>query len=401
MFSFLACSVHAQETTVRLALGEVQEYALQHAPRAKLIQNTFDREVAESKAALQWRNPEFEFEAERLSNDLDDEQETAFMLGKDVTMPWVHAQHKATQKEHLSATGAKRDAELLFLMAELKSSYVELQLTNMKRERLGRLATLVDDMSDYAADQYQEGLISDLHQQLIHLSLMNIRGSLNSLNQQHRQFTDHFKTDLGLSEKQNMILTTPIDFIPHNPAGIESALKNLEQNPEYQAHVHRQQSLKKKIALEKMSILPEMHVAGGYKEVGEDFKGYVIGLSLPLPIFDRNRPKIEQGRIDYEAAVIDFEVYRQQLNLTINRHRQSIAEYASFFQTNGGTFEGLDDTMENTVFAFREGFLDIGDLVNGIMVYQETIENYYEYLAGYYRIVFALEALIGETLISL
>ena len=36
---------------------------------------------------------------------------------------------------------------------------------------------------------------------------------------------------------------------------------------------------------------------------GDDFKGYVLGLSLPLPVFNRNRPEIENSRIDYESAV--------------------------------------------------------------------------------------------------
>ena len=400
VITLASASILAQETAIHLALNTFDEYVMDNAPRAKLIQKAYARDVAESEASLQWRNPEFEFEAERLSNDAGTEKETAYMLGKDITMPWVHAQHKSAQKEHLVAMEAKRDAELLLLIAEMKSDYVELQLTNTKRERLSRLESVIDDITEYAADQYQEGLISDLHQQLTRLSLMNIRGSLVSLKQQQRELVDQFKTDLGLGEEQNVVLTTRIGFTPQDPARIEPALINLEQNPEYQAHLHRQQTLKKQIALEKMSFLPEMHITGGYKEAGDDFKGYVIGLSVPLPIFDRNRPKVEQSRIDYESAVVDFEVFQRQLNRNIHRHREAISDYSTYFQTNGQTFDRLDDTMENNIFAFRQGFLTIGDLVNVFMMYQETIDTYYEFLTGYYKTIFTLEALIGESLVS-
>ena len=397
----LACPILAQENTVHLALEDVQEYGRQHAPRAKLIQKTFDREAAESKAALQWRNPELEFEAERLSNDLGEEQETTIMVGKDITMPWVHAQNKSSQQDRLLAMGAEREAETRHLIAELKSKYVELWLIKKKRERFNQLETLIEGASTYVAEQYREGMISDLQQQLIHLSLMNVRGRLMSLHQQQRQCADQFKTDLGLSVDRDLMLTTSIDFVPPDRSPIELALTKLEQIPDYQVHLYWQEALKKQIALEKMRVLPEMHISGGYKEAGENFKGYIIGLSVPLPILNRNRPKIEQSRIDYESASIEFEAYKLQVKRQLSHYQKSIDEFTSFFQANMETFNRTDDTLEDHVVAFREGFLNVSDLLNGIMMHTEAIDTYYEHLARYYRTVFSLEALIGENLVSL
>ena len=222
-----------------------------------------------------------------------------------------------------------------------------------------------------------------------------------SLDQQQRQFANQFKTDLGLSEDRDVMLTTSIDFVPIDRSRIESVLTNLEQIPDYQAFVHLQEALKKQIVLEKMRLLPEMHFTGGYKEAGEDFKGYVIGLSVPLPILNRNRPKIEQSQIDYESASIEFEAYKLQLKRQLNHYQKSIDEFAAFFQANMQTFNRIDDTIGDNIFAFREGFLDVSDILNSIMMHKEAMDNYYEHLAQYYRTIFTLEALIGETLISL
>ena len=401
ILSFLACPVLAQENTVHLALEDIQEYGRQHAPRAKLIQNTFDREVAESKAALQWRNPELEFEAERLSNDLHDEQETTIMVGKDIAMPWVHAQHKSSQQDRISTEKAERETKLRHLIAELKSEYVELWLITDKHDRLSQLEGMIEGASTYAAEQYREGMISALQQQLIHLSLMNVRGRLMSLNQHRQQCADQFKTDLGLREDRDVRLTTSIDFVPPDRSRIETALTKLEQIPDYQAHLYLQQALKKQIALEKMNVLSEMHISGGYKEAGEHFKGYVIGLSVPLPILNRNRPKIEQSRLEYESASIEFEAYKLQLKRQLNRHQKSIDEFTTFFQTNMQTFNRIDDSIEDHIFAFREGFLNVSDFLNGILMHTEAIDNYFDHLNQYYRTVFSLEALIGESIVSL
>ena len=63
------------------------------------------------------------------------------------------------------------------------------------------------------------------------------------------------------------------------------------------------EALEKDIGLEKGNIFPSLSVAGGYKNVEDEFTGFVIGLSMPIPVLNRNsgestgpRPNTERRR---------------------------------------------------------------------------------------------------------
>ena len=52
-------------------------------------------------------------------------------------------------------------------------------------------------------------------------------------------------------------------------------------------------------------------------------------------------------------------------------------------------------------FSFQEGWSDIGDVMDGIQVYSENLDQYYENLVEYYQSVFQLEALLARDFVRL
>ena len=58
-----------------------------------------------------------------------------------------------------------------------------------------------------------------------------------------------------------------------------------------------------------------------------------------------------------------------------------------------GDFELIEEHVKDLALSYREGWIDLGDFLEGIRTYAEGIESYFNMLEDYNDIVFELERL--------
>ena len=58
-----------------------------------------------------------------------------------------------------------------------------------------------------------------------------------------------------------------------------------------------------------------------------------------------------------------------------------------------GDFEQIEEHIKDLALSYREGWLDLGDFLEGIRTYAEGIESYFDMLEDYNDRVFELERL--------
>lgn len=370
---------------------------LEASPSGRLLLSERDARLADAQSALQWTNPELEVEREALSSDMENETETLIAVGKSFKTPWAGAAHRKAQRFDKEAIEYDIEYQKLLLLADWKSMYVDLKLKQMLQSQLADFQDMIQEVSQISADRREQGTTSGLEDQLLQMSLFNVKATMLHLNSDIRQLENSFKNQLGVPVKQSLILKSQIGFSKISLNSVQQ--DGVVASPQLKSLQSQMASAKKMIAMEKGNVLPELHVTGGYKQVNDELSGSVIGLSIPLPILNTNRAAVQRAQARMMSKSIEYDltraelVYKIQESTILIRDAQSLLdEYADMFSSTR--------VMSDLVFSFKEGWITLTDLLSGIQVYADALESYYTHLAHYYDTIFYMEVLTGEELVQ-
>ena len=148
------------------------------------------------------------------------------------------------------------------------------------------------------------------------------------------------------------------------------------------------------------SLIPGVDIYGGYKWNESEFGGFVAGIALDLPIFDRKagaaRLYEARGRIvEDESAIFLTRTAKEVESLVylIEDAQQPLGAFAEHLDRD----PPLTDTL---LFSYQEGSLTLDAFLNAIQIESAALENYYEALSNYYRNIFRLEAMTGVSIVQ-
>jgi len=386
--------------TIPVSFQNLEDMARKNSPYIQTIDEIYNLQLLDNKIQKQWSNPEIEAELENVQNDFNQEQEYTLALSKNFSFPWAGYYLRAGLKEQSTASLQKKQADYIKTFAGLKTAYIMLKLLDSQIEHYEGLSQVIDNAAQTAANRKSEGSISGLEHQLIQMSLLNLRSQLLNTFQKKRELTDEFKLSMGFSANQDVQLTSAIEFKNANLDSNETFINLFTNTPEYLHHQYLISAQKRKIQMEKANILPGFQLSGGYKQVNTDFKGFVVGLSMPLPLLNTKRPQIRKSERELNLLNLQLDMLKKQRTIKVRTQIKTILEFMSFLQLNSQHIQETQNVMQNLVYSYQEGWIPLGDVLDGVQVLAESVNSYYEQLGQYYENIFQLETLTGKKLIK-
>jgi len=386
--------------TITISFQDLEDMAVKNSPQIQTIDEIYNLQILDNKIEKQWSNPEIEAELEKMKNDFDREQEYTLALSKHFMFPWSRHYLHTGLKEQSTASLQKKQAEYIKTFAGLKTAYIKLQLMDSQIGHYEGLGQIIENAALTAANRQSEGTISGLDLQLIQMSLLNLRSQLLNTNQKRRELADKFKISMGFADHQNVQLTSAIKFKTIGLDSNDTLINLFTTTPEFLFHQSLISAQKKKIQMEKANILPGFHLSGGYKQVNTDLKGVVVGLSMPLPLLNTNRPQIQKRKRELNLLNLQLDVLKKDRTTKIKTKIKTIREFMEFLQVNSGHIQNTQSVMQSLVYSYQEGWIPLGDVLDGVQVLAESVNSYYEQLGLYYENIFHLEALTGKKLIE-
>jgi len=387
----------ADEISIRFE--DIDEYALKNSPHAFLLAKDLELAGAERDVSLRWSNPELTGEMERVDNGSLTLTEYTIALEKELTLPWVGARNRKGRNLELEAARFRKRAATWRLRSTLRRDYIRLKIYQTEAEFLGKFALLMENASDVADARKSEGAISGVEQRLIEMSLLGIRKLINANREEYRALMAEWKTDMGIPPSMNVVLESDIRFIQE---GLHSHLIRTSIGDTTADISGRQldtQALAADVQREKGGILPSLTIAGGYKNVEDSFDGFVVGLSMPIPLLNRNSGNVDRARAEYERARIQLDLYRSARARHLGALIESAGEKADLIERYMENMETIDEQVEDLAVSYREGWMPLAALLEGVDVYADGIEHYFDLLEEYYSAVFELEAHLERELL--
>ena len=171
----------------------------------------------------------------------------------------------------------------------------------------------------------------------------------------------------------------------------------ISQNPDIARWVTEMEQREAALKLEKARAVPDPIISGGYRHISEkDDNAFVVGLSIPLPVFDRNQGSIlearrrilkgEEEKRNAEAAVnASLDVAYQVLSTAYNEAQALKNE----------VLREAESAYESIFEGYREGKFSLLDVLDAQRTVFDADSQYVQALKSYHFSLADVERLTG------
>ncbi len=379
---FSAVGVLAESDAVS-SLADVEAFARRHSPRLDAIRAEGMAAIEGVRQSVAASNPELGLEQEATGEEI----ERFVTLGKEFRTPWMYEQQRRWRNAEVEWIAARTTRSIEETIADLQTQYVKLAITKARLEQLETLAALLDSLRNVIDVRAAEGFEAIIDAQLIASSLANVQARTNLLQQEFLVHSALWQLDVGLGAGMSAELV-----LPSSASTVEIPVETelfaaLEAGPLWKELTAYQSVQDNRVAVQRAAWLPSLGVEGGYKQVEDGDAGYVIGLSIPLPLLDRNSHATQAA--EAESRLASLEIRRDQIRLRTTL--ESRITTLSQLQSALNSYPNLADSYSVLFASLDEGWIDIPSALNSLQGILDADEMRGELSLNWFSTLFEVE----------
>ena len=380
---------------VRIGIEDIPVMALSQSPLALILEGDLSLAQAERDLSVRWTNPSLVWEMEEVGSDDVSSREWVVALEKEFTMPWSYAKKRSGSNLRLESSRRSWEASKWRLISRMRHGYVTLKFRDIEAEILEVFEEIIGDASRVMTDRKEQGTVSGVEKRLVDMSLVAVRARMVMTRLERREVMDEWKTTMGIPPEDTVILVSELDLAAD---WLSSGRMGADGSSDVESRRLAVEALEKDIGLEKGDLFPSLSIAGGYKNVDDQFTGFVVGLSLPIPLLNRNSGGIDRATAEHRKAQVELDLYETSRERHLSRLMLAARDEADLLKRYHGDFELIEEHVTDLALSYKEGWIDLGGFLEGIRTYTEGIESYFDMLEDYNDIVFELERLTEQKL---
>lgn len=323
-----ATSASAQQhaAAAPLTLASAVQLALQNHPEIAAARREIDAAEGARTQAQAYQNPTLSMEVEGVQRD---SRTTTVMLGQPLELGGQRAARRAVAERTLDLAHAQLQARQSGLRASVTAAFLA-ALVAQERVRLAQTSLeLAGAGSQAAGKRVAAGKVSPVEatrakvaQAGVRLELLQAQGEWQTSLQELRVLTAY------------SVATEVLDghalALPRLPAP-EALQERIAQAPALRQAQLEVQRLGALAELENTRRVPDITLSAGVQHARDPGRSQVvIGLSMPLPLFDTRRGAIaealgRQGKAEDEAQAVGLRL-RADVAAALQRHATALAE---------------------------------------------------------------------------
>jgi cobalt-zinc-cadmium efflux system outer membrane protein len=174
----------------------------------------------------------------------------------------------------------------------------------------------------------------------------------------------------------------------------------IERNPDVARWTTEIQQREASLSLERSKAIPDIKISGGYrwmKDLGAE--AALVGVSIPLPFFDRNQGNVKAARYELNRAETLQESARIEVQKALqNSYNKLQAALYEVEQLKAEVLPGAQTAYEAAQTGYRQGKFDFLEVLDAQRTLFNSRTRYVQALAELNRAVAHVERLIGTPL---
>lgn len=307
--------------TTALTLDQAVKRALEKSPTLGASAARVSAASANRSAAGALPNPSLSVEAENIYGDGAykslDNAELTYGVSQLIEMPGkISGRTRIADAEKDSAHFAS-DGVTLDLIRDVTIVFAEMAAAQQEVSILEEAQNLATEVRDSVAAKVQAGKEPHIQKNKAEIELS---ASRIALDRAKRNLTAKKQALASLMGGDTGELIVSIDSLPEpkQPEPIEKYRDRLRKTPDVmnlRANIDR---AKAGLSLQKANAVPDPTLNVGVRDFrGDNSQAFIVGLSIPIPVFNMNRAGIERAGHDVTAAALDEQSARLNLETAL------------------------------------------------------------------------------------
>lgn len=397
----------AQEEVVRLSLDDALERFA--ACNLSLIAERYQVDMAEAQVtqAKLFENPVISFEQNVYNRnngkyfDLGKEGEAVVEIEQLIYIAGQRNKRVRLEKLNKEIAVYQFEEVVRTLRGELKEKFVDLYYTRKSLSVYDREIGYLSTVLDVYKEQNAKGNVSLLEKSRIQALLLSLKQERNGISNEAVALEGDLRLLLGLKREE----------VPE-PLFDESALDRIELEKlplaELSARMAGRPDLKQAeagiraseadVRLQRSLAFPEVSLKGAYDRAGNFCNNYfAIGLSVSVPLFNRNQGNIKSARLSVLRNNTLAEQARRQADNELFACYTKLAKALELYRSSDYELErDFDRIIEGVNAGFRKRNISLLEFIDYYEAYKETCLQLYGMKRDVVMAAEGLNTIVGD-----
>ncbi len=396
----------AEEPTSIVTREHAISLAIQRNPELKAFSQEMHALEASALQAGLFPNPEVEIEAENFGGEgeLDDFDSAEITVQLSQMIQLAGKRGKRRRLATLEQDLAKWDyeAKRADVVNGVTQSFVDVLAAQERLSLAAEAVSLAGEVLNTVSERVKAGKVSPLQETKARVSyssvLIELKRAKRGLDASQKQLAAQWGSTAPLFEKADGDLEKTIAF---------PSAKELEslicRNPDIARWTAEMEQRRAVVRLEEAGRIPDVTLSGGYRRFKEtEDNAYVMGLSVPLPLFDRNQGGVREARqrllkAENEQADAKLNV----LKLLAEAYSELSTAYDEAETLRQEVLPGARTAFDASREGYREGKFGYLDVLDSQRTLFDARGQYIKALASYHKWAAEVERLTGTNLDTL
>jgi cobalt-zinc-cadmium efflux system outer membrane protein len=392
-----------ENPTGAISLRDAVGLALSQSP--DLAAFDAGRRVADARAvqAGRWPNPVMTTFVEDLagSNGLSDvvQPQATVQLGQLVELGGKRAARQRLAGLDRDLASWDYEAARLDVLTRVSESFLGVLAAQQSVTHTVRARDVARQVREAVAARVQAGVVSPIEETRADVLLANaeidVERARRTLDARRRQLATEWGSPTALFISATGDLEA-LAAIPTREA-LEASLKRNPDLARWTAEVDRRRAA---LVVARSARVPDVTVSAGYRRFTTlDSNAVVIGVSLPLPWFDRNRDGIRAAEASVDRAQAEARAAELSLVAMLADAYRALASAADEVTTlRTRVVPAARSVFDAVEEGYRLGRFSLMDVLDAQRTFTESNGRYLQALTAYHQAAATVERLVGQPL---
>ena len=404
------------ELAEEITLNQALSLALMHNP--ELAASTWDVRSGESRIiqAGLFPNPEIDVEVENFGGSREvenpdgtsdslkrfDEYEGTVLLSQLFEVGGKRSKRKQVATREHDLLGWDFETKRLDTITEVTNAFIDLLGLQERMLLTNNLVDLSQDVFNTVSERVKAGKVSPVEETRALVALSTIQIEQERVKRELEAGRKRLAATWGSNTSSFQKVAGTLETITTLPP-YESLITRISQNPDIARWDTELEQREAALRLEKAQRYPDLTIAGGVRYLDEsNDQVYVMGMSLPLPFFNRNQGAIGEASNNLQKAQNERTAAEVNAIATLDEVYQTLlSAHNEVIILRDTILPGAESAFNASNEGYLEGkfsYLDVLDVQRSLFDAEDT---YINSLVAYHKAMTSIERLIGEKLTTM
>ncbi len=346
-------------------------------------------------------NPEFQFEMENFGGTGAygglGEAETTIGLGQLVELGGKRARRRRLASLERDLAGWDYEARRIGVFAETAGRFADVLAAQERISLNKELVALAEKMVTTVSARVRTGKVSPVDETKAQVALSTSRIDLERSVRELEAARNALSASWGGASPTFEQVAGNLYELPPIPS-LDVMDARVSNNPDVARWMIEMERRRASVEVEKAGTIPDPTLTGAVRYLDESNDTvFVVGLTIPMPVFDRNQGNLLEARYRLSKAELERRATVTRIRALLAGAYQALsATYTEAVSLRDEVLPGAEKVFEAVGEAFRQGKLGYLEVLDAQRTLFEAKARYVDALNRFHKAVIDLERLTGE-----